>query len=476
VIRRDLAAAARREFDLLVVGGGIHGVALLQAAARRGLSACLCEARDFGGGTSWNSLRIVHGGLRYLQSADWPRFLQSVAARRRFARVFPRLVQPLQCIMPLYGRGLQRASVLRLALAANDLLSTGRNAGVAGPLRLPAGRVLDRDATRRAFSGVRAEGLEGAACWSDYRMVSSERMLMELLLDACRSGAVACNQAPVVDLIRDGGVVRGATVRDSRSGESHAIAARIVVDCTGPDLNRLSRQASGTGPGAVFRPSLAFNVLLDRELPVASALAVSAPAPGSQVLFVVPQAGSLLAGTMHVARPAGVTEGVPTGEEIDRFLQTLNAALPGLDVGPRDVQRVFAGLLPVTEAGGTTLTPREEIIDHGRRGGLRNFYSVSGVKWTTACDVADRTLRLVGAPRGRYDDRALTLSPATDLLTDARQLWTLDPAESSRLLRSVIDGESVHELDDLVFRRSNWAASTGDLLPIRERAAQLLAT
>src|SRR5688500_16787116 len=108
VIVRDVAATSRREFDLVIIGGGIHGVALLHEAARRGVAACLCEARDFGGATSWNSLRILHGGLRYLQTLDLVRFFDSVAARRRLALMFPRLVRPLTCLMPLYGNSLRR--------------------------------------------------------------------------------------------------------------------------------------------------------------------------------------------------------------------------------------------------------------------------------------------------------------------------------------------------------------------------------
>ena len=91
VILRDLPGAAKIEFDLIVVGGGIYGASVLDEAARRGLSACLFDAGDFGCGTSSNSLRILHGGLRYLQTADLRRFFQSVAARRDVARKYSRL-------------------------------------------------------------------------------------------------------------------------------------------------------------------------------------------------------------------------------------------------------------------------------------------------------------------------------------------------------------------------------------------------
>ena len=99
-IARRPAASAARAYDLVVVGGGIHGVALAFEASRRGYRAVLLERADFGGGTSWSSLRIVHGGLRYLQSLDLRRFRESAAEQRWFLRHFPDLVRPLPCLMP----------------------------------------------------------------------------------------------------------------------------------------------------------------------------------------------------------------------------------------------------------------------------------------------------------------------------------------------------------------------------------------
>ena len=142
MIVRDLRRAADEEFDVVVIGGGIYGASLLREAALRGVSACLCEALDFGGVTSQNSLRILHGGLRYLQTLDLRRFFQSVASRRSAARRFPRLVRQLPCLMPLYGPGLKRPAVMRAALALNDVLSFRRNAGVPRDLGLDRGETL----------------------------------------------------------------------------------------------------------------------------------------------------------------------------------------------------------------------------------------------------------------------------------------------------------------------------------------------
>jgi len=163
-IERAPGRAAERRYDLIVIGGGIHGVALCLEARLRGYRTLLLEKADFGNATSWSSLRIIHGGLRYLQSLDLPRFFQSVAERRWFLRHFPDLVRPLPCLMPLYGRGLRKPAVLRLALALNDGFSFGRNTGVAEQARLPGGRVLDASETAALFPHATGKACAGAPC------------------------------------------------------------------------------------------------------------------------------------------------------------------------------------------------------------------------------------------------------------------------------------------------------------------------
>jgi glycerol-3-phosphate dehydrogenase len=474
VIERSPARAAECDHDLVIVGGGIHGAALLLEAGRRGLRACLCEAGDFGSGTSGNSLRILHGGLRYLQTLDLRRFQQSVSARRGFALDFPELVRPLSCLLPLYGHGLNRPAVLRLALHLNDALSAGRNRRVGEELWIAPSSVLDVEQTVRLFPAVRRDGLVGGACWSDYFMRSSERVLMEMLRWAARLGGIALNRARVESVQQERGRVSGVEISDVRSGERFLLRARAVANCAGPAVDDLAGAERGR---ELFRPSLAFNLLLDARLPAHAAVGVAAPAPGSPVLFLIPQEGSVLAGTRHLPRPTSARSAEPTPAEIDQFLELVRAAVPGFEVHRGCVRRVFAGLLPARTEGSAELSKRERVHDHGRSGGPHGFVSVAGVKFTTARavaeDVLDR-LGLRGRKRAAGSGRG-PLSPATGLLIDASRLW-VDPPESLRdALRCTLREESVTCLDDLVLRRSNWATTEVDLDRVRQRVSELLA-
>src|SRR5436305_1199930 len=117
-MQRDLDQLAARAFDLLVVGGGIYGLTIACDAAQRGLSVALIDRNDFGSGASFNHLRTIHGGLRYLQTLDFRRARESIRERRTLARIASRYVQPLPFVLPL-TRSIAKG---RLALAAGFLL------------------------------------------------------------------------------------------------------------------------------------------------------------------------------------------------------------------------------------------------------------------------------------------------------------------------------------------------------------------
>ena len=250
-IERAPDQAAGADHDLIVVGGGIYGIALALEAARRGLRALLVERADYGGATSWSNLRILHGGLRYLQSLDLVRFYESVGERRWFLRHFPDLVRPLPCLMPLYGRGLKRPGVFRVALALNDILSWRRNAGVARTLQLPDGRLTGAAETAALFPAVERQGLLGGALWHDAVMLSPERVAIEMLRWACACGASALNYVEATGLLVEGGAVRGILAHDRVGGRELRLRGRRGGQCRRPLVAR-PRPAPGVGPaGAV---------------------------------------------------------------------------------------------------------------------------------------------------------------------------------------------------------------------------------
>jgi glycerol-3-phosphate dehydrogenase len=477
VIQRRPAAATASTYDVLVVGGGIYGAALTLEAARRGLHTVLLERDDFGGATSWNSLRIVHGGLRYLQTLDIHRLRESVQERRWLCRTFSDLVRPLPCLMPLYGEGLKRPSAFRAALAATDLLSRSRGRGSDPATDLPRGRVLDAAETARLFPGVDRQGLRGAGLWYDAVMPTSQRVLIAMLRWACSLGAVALNYVEATDLLVDDEAVAGVTARDRLTGERLDVRARSVVNCAGPWAGALSARWDRARP-ELFRPSLAFNVLLDRPPLSEAALAVAPRRPGGHVYVLYPWRGRILAGTVHAPWVGGLDGPQPSEAQLEALLVDLRRAIPGFEVGRRDVVRVFAGLLPARRAGTSDLAVREVIVDHARAG-RRGLVSVSGVKFTTARLVAEKALAAALACRrdalpayrghaGRPDEPCRLDLDGPEALMAGDESWMR--AEVQRL----VEEESVVELDDLLLRRTNWGADPRTYHVVREKVTRLL--
>jgi glycerol-3-phosphate dehydrogenase len=476
MIAREPEAAAAIRHDLAVVGGGIHGVSIALEAVRRGLHVVLLESGDFGGGASGNSLRILHGGLRYLQTLDLVRFRESVAERRWYARNFPALVAPLPCLMPLYGRGLKRRAVMRIALTMNDRLSMHRNDGVAESVRLPSGATFGVQETRARFEAVRPDGLEGSAFWYDYQMRSSERILIEMLHSACASGGHALNYIQAERVVSVDGKVSGVAAVDRINGRRHTFQAERVCNATGSNA-RVFAASNDREAARLFVPSLAFNVLFDCAPLSQDALAVAAPEAGAPVYFLCPSPFGLWAGTVHVGRPDGCTDPSVRDSELLEFIQRLNRAIPAVNLSLRNVRRVFSGLLPVRTAGSTDLTAREVIINHGDSGGLTGLFSVTGIKFTTARKVGERAVNeMLGSSAGSLENAHLdnSISPATEWLLDGARVADLDPARAEGMIREVAREESAINATDFCLRRTNWAFSAPDFSKLEHLAARAL--
>jgi glycerol-3-phosphate dehydrogenase len=424
-------------------------------ATRRGLHALLLERDDFGGATSWNSLRIAHGGLRYLQTLDLRRYHESVAERRWLLTHFPEIVRPLQCLMPLYNDGARRTSILRAALAVNDRLSRSRNVGLPETQWLPDGSMLTATEVHSRFGAVDRAGLRGGALWYDGVITSPQRLLMEVLRWAESGGASAQNYVLCTGFLNDGGQVAGVRARDRHSGASLEFRGKAVINAAGPWCREVAALA-GSPPSDLFRPSLAFNVLLDREPLAASALAVRPRRSRGRIYFMYPRQGRVLVGTFHAPWAGAADDPRPTEEQITAFLTDLNDAVPGWNLRRDDVIRVLTGLLPAAREGTAALGVREVFHDHGAHLGLKGLYSVSGVKYTTARLVAEKALtRVLGGPLHEVEiARPAPVSPPD--IDKMVRLSQTDRKSASALVDRLIQTEAVQNPDDLFLRRTDW--------------------
>jgi glycerol-3-phosphate dehydrogenase len=392
---RNLAHAARERYDIAIVGGGILGSMVLLESALRGQRTLLLERGDFGAATSANSLRILHGGLRYLQSLDLPRFFESVRERRWFLQTFPELTEPLACLMPLYGRGMKRAAVLRLALAINDALSSQRNHDVRTDRHLPPSRLCTAAEVREACQFVEPAGLTNGALWYDARLLDSGAIVREVLSRATSAGAVALDHVEVDGLAVAAGRVAGVQARDRGTDERFTFEAARIVNAAGPWAPQVLQRFGDPVPHGLHF-AVAWNLLVDRTMRGSCAVALTAPQRGAQTFFAYPSGDQLLIGTGHAPWRGDLERIGPDAQTLAQFLSAVNAAAPAMKLQRSDVRHIFAGLLPTTGPGSSSLTQRPTIIDHGARGGDRGLYTVVGIKFTTSHDTASKLLNVMG--------------------------------------------------------------------------------
>lgn len=385
-MHRDPDALTGRTFDLLVVGGGIYGLTIAYDAAQRGLSVALIERADFGSGASFNHLRTIHGGLRYLQTLDVARARESVVERRIVATIAPHAVRPIPFALPLYRSITRGITVMRAGFMLDRFVAFDRNRDVIPSHQLPGGRVVSGDALRR-FPGLHRRGVTGAAVWYDYVTTEADRLTFSFAIAASQHGAVLANHLEAVALVADRRRTVGVRARDSIGGRELDISARMTVNATGAAVDALLVPA-----GAPIRiPMLkVMNLVTERD---AGDAALGGRTAAGRSLFLVPWRGRALFGTWQAASLCRPEEAAIVEADVVAFIGELNEAFPSLDLRLNDVTMIHRGIVPaVTSNGRISLEGREHVHDHASDGvgGLDGLMSVVGTKYTTARGVAER--------------------------------------------------------------------------------------
>jgi glycerol-3-phosphate dehydrogenase len=456
---RNLNRASDIEYDLIILGGGIYGTMLLMEANRRHLRCLLLERDDFGSATSFNWLRILHGGFRYLQTVNLRRFRESVSERSWFIRTFPDLVQPLPCLMPLYGKGLKRPYVLRIASKINDWLSHSRNDGLEKDKILPNGKVISATETLKLATGIRSAGLKGGVIWYDALMPDSQLLIKTVLKWATDQKAVVLNYMSAESLQQTDGNVSGVFARDRETGKRHLFSAPCVVNTTGPWSRRVAATFHKDIP-SLFHYSKAWNVWFKRNAVSKCGLALTPDRPGARTYFLVPWKERLVIGTGHAACATPDRHGKPALSELKNFIDDINDVLPDLHLSINDVQYIFSGLLPADTPNTDKLAVHEVIVDHSKEGGVKGLYSVSGVKFTTARLVAKKVLQKIFPTKKQVAtvdkktfERYLKESHHLAGKGDGTPLQELSVNLNN--FTKIAKTEAVVHLDDLIFRRTN---------------------
>jgi glycerol-3-phosphate dehydrogenase len=380
---RALEELASREFDLLVVGGGIIGAGIAATAARHGLAVALVERGDFGGATSSASSKLIHGGLRYLRLGD-VRLVREAHEERRLLmnRVAPHLVRPLPFLLPLYDSGPYRPAVVQAGIALYSTLARARLNGL-----VPAERAL------RMVPDLRPAGLRRCGLYVDC-VTNDSRLTLANVRAAAEDGATVVNGARVSALRLVGRRVSGAdVVTDSGT---ITVSARTVVNAAGPWVDEIRRLADA-GAEPSIRLSKGVHVLLSTDNAWSAALTI--PHDKVRVSFAVPWEGMLLLGTTDTLHEGGPDTVLADEADVERVLAEAAVALEEPALRREHIRAVFAGLRVLPQSGRDTARARRETVHIRDSSGL---LTVAGGKLTTYRRIALDTLERLRTDLGLH--------------------------------------------------------------------------
>ncbi|MFQ6171572.1 glycerol-3-phosphate dehydrogenase/oxidase [Oryzobacter sp. R7] len=374
-------------FDVLVVGGGVTGSGVALDAATRGLRTALVEMSDYASGTSSRSSKLFHGGLRYLEQLNVRLVREALHERElMLTRLAPHLVKPVPFLYPLKGRGWERPYV-GAGLALYDTL--------AGRSSLPRHRHLSRGGARTICPALRPDALVGALQYYDAQ-ADDARHTLTVARTAAHYGAVLRSSTEVVGLLRDGGRVIGAEVRDVETGESTTVRASVVVNCTGVWTDEVQELAETRGRFRV-RASKGVHLVVPRDRINSETGLILRTA--SSVLFVIPWGNHWLVGTTDTDWTLDKLHPAASRSDIDYLLSQVNSVLV-TPLTHDDILGVYAGLRPLLsgESEETSQLSREHAVARPSPG----LISVAGGKYTTyrvmARDAVDAAVHDIDRP------------------------------------------------------------------------------
>ncbi len=407
-MKRDLDRL-REPFDLVVIGAGIYGVAIAWDATLRGLRVALVDRGDIGGGTSFNNAKTLHGGVRSLQGLRLDELREYVRERRALLRIAPHLVRPLTFVSPALGTLTRNRLAYTAYFRAYDLLAAGRNAGVDPALHLDATRILGREAYLACDPLSDPVRVTGGVAWHDGQMIHGERVTLAFAKGAAAKGAFVGTWLRADAAIIDGGRVRGVRVTDVAPQPGVAVgerpvertfdvAARLVINATGPQGDRLAARLLGTAPPRLV-PALSLGLNLVTR-PRGLQAAVGGMARG-RLFFAAPWRDVTIAGTSHEPYDGNAEHPVVPPADVDTFLRDFNAAFPRAGLCRDDIRLVHRGLLPTAAVvgGEVRLLKTSVIRDHAEEG-HPGLLSVVGTRYTTARHTAQLAVDRVFAALG----------------------------------------------------------------------------
>lgn len=462
--RQDILSqlqSGSREFDLVVIGGGITGAGIAREAAGSGLRTLLVEQKDFAWGTSSRSSKMVHGGLRYLGSGQYRLTRDAVTERQRLMAEAPGLIEPLRFIMPHYRRQFPAPFLFQALLAIYDRLARFRSRQRLAPTEASAW-----------VPGLDVRRLSAASGFVD-AVTDDARLVQRVLQEARRDGALCLNYVRALEVEHQQGQVSGVRLQAEDSDEAFSVTCPRVINATGAWASVLQSTAAAEDRMTI-RPLRGSHLVVPwSRLPVSCSVSLLHPEDRRPV-FAFPWLGTTVLGTTDLDHDADRdSEPCISEPEVNYLLQVASQLFPGSRISRSDIISSWAGVRPVI-TDGTGKAPSRENREHALHS-AKGLVTVAGGKLTTFRQIAREALALALGPDSSIplrDSNNPVFQPAPalprppELNHDTwRRLQGYYGTELPELLASgplqpVLPADSGH---DLIWAEVCWACTREDV-------------
>jgi glycerol-3-phosphate dehydrogenase len=381
-----------KEFDVLIVGGGITGAGIALDAASRGMSVALVEKNDFASGTSSKSTKLIHGGLRYLKQFDfW--LVKEVGTERAIVHgLAPHLVIPEKMILPLVEGGTYGSWLTSIGLKVYDVL-----AAVEGDDKR---KMLSKKEALKIEPLLPENILKGAGYYAEYR-TDDARLTLELIKTSLRYGAKPINYVKVTNFLYQDGRVSGVKVKDVLTNNVFNIKSKYVINATGPWVDGL-RQKNQSSANKKLRLSKGVHLVVNHDkFPINQS--VYFDIPDGRMMFAIPRGGSTYFGTTDTNYQENKNNVRTSLVDAMYLISAVNNMFDGISISIDDVKSSWAGLRPLIHEEGkpaSELSRKDEIYVSNTE-----LISIAGGKLTGYRKMAERIVDLINKKYSRRFDK-----------------------------------------------------------------------
>ncbi len=397
-----------QHFHIVVIGGGINGVALTRQCARAGKHTLLVEQNDFASGVTSRSTRIIHGGLRYLEHGELGLVRESLREREALLHERSHLVHPMHFLLVLNETSQRSALKIRAGLWLYQRM--------AGKLPMQESHSMElRQFERSLDAGHRWSFFN----YEDAQCEFPERLVAEWLLEAVDAGAIVRNHMEALAIDVRNGRAAGVLLRDKITGKEQRVDASWIINCTGPWADRMCQRSAVRMAKPMLGGLRGSHIVLPR-FPGSPTSAIYAEAIDGRPIFVLPWNDQILVGTTEVADNGDPEETAPSADEITYLVRSVAQLFPKAKITHASVKHSFAGIRPLPYSPNnrpSAITRRHILHDHADDG-VSRIISVIGGKLTTAASLARECARKIGLNALEPAAIAIAPDPALDPLLD----------------------------------------------------------